>query len=117
MNTPSRAPAVKGPALNRPALTLPFHAEVVGSLLRPARLVEARARAASGALDAAGLRAVEDECIREAVAKQEGVGLQVVTDGEFRRTWWNHDFMGKLGGVEVREDPGALPLSVPPMCA
>ena len=104
MNTPSGGSAADvsgGPG--------PMRAEVVGSLLRPARLLEARERAAKGSLDAAGLRAVEDECIREAVARQEGVGLQVVTDGEFRRTWWNHDFMGKLGGVEVREDPGALP--------
>jgi len=103
MNTPANATAAGSEAVG------PKRAEVVGSLLRPARLVEARDRASKGALDAAGLRAVEDECIREAVAKQEGVGLQVVTDGEFRRTWWNHDFMGKLGGVEVREDPDALP--------
>ena len=104
MNTPAQAPAA-----NHHSSAGPKRAEVVGSLLRPARLVDARERAARGALDAAGLRAVEDECIREAVAKQEGVGLQVVTDGEFRRTWWNHDFMGKLGGVEVGEDPAALP--------
>ena len=103
MNTPANATAAGSESVG------PKRAEVVGSLLRPARLVEARDRASKGVLDAAGLRAVEDECIREAVAKQEGVGLQVVTDGEFRRTWWNHDFMGKLGGVEVREDPDALP--------
>jgi 5-methyltetrahydropteroyltriglutamate--homocysteine methyltransferase len=103
MNTPANATGAGSQAVG------PKRAEVVGSLLRPARLVEARDRASKGALDAAGLRAVEDECIREVVAKQERVGLQVVTDGEFRRTWWNHDFMGKLGGVEVREDPDALP--------
>ena len=90
------------------AMKPPFRAEVVGSLLRPARLVAVRERAAAGTLDAAGLRVVEDECIREAVKKQESVGLQVVTDGEFRRTWWNHDFMGQIGGVKVSEDPTAL---------
>ncbi|MCC6473428.1 MAG: 5-methyltetrahydropteroyltriglutamate--homocysteine S-methyltransferase [Burkholderiales bacterium] len=86
----------------------PLRADVVGSLLRPRRLLEAREKAARGELAAAALRAVEDECIREAVARQESVGLQVATDGEFRRTWWNHDFMGRLGGVEVVEDPDAL---------
>ncbi|MFM9968671.1 MAG: 5-methyltetrahydropteroyltriglutamate--homocysteine S-methyltransferase [Burkholderiales bacterium] len=102
MNTPT-------PIANAQMTPGPKRAEVVGSLLRPARLTDARERRASGTLDAAGLRAVEDECIRDVVAKQEGIGLQVVTDGEFRRTWWNHDFMGKVGGVEVREDPSALP--------
>jgi 5-methyltetrahydropteroyltriglutamate--homocysteine methyltransferase len=94
--------------MNTPAKP-PFRADVVGSLLRPARLKQARERRAKGEIDAAALRVVEDECIREAVAAQERVGLQVVTDGEFRRTWWNHDFMGQIGGVQVSEDPNALP--------
>jgi 5-methyltetrahydropteroyltriglutamate--homocysteine methyltransferase len=79
-----------------------FRAEQVGSLLRPARLVEARARRACGEIDAAALRAVEDECIAEAVRRQEEIGFAVVTDGEFRRENWWIDFVRALSGVEIR---------------
>jgi len=79
----------------------PFRADEVGSLLRPAKLKEARAAHAAGDLDAAGLKAVEDESIREVVAKQESVGLQAATDGEFRRSWWHFDFLAGLDGVEL----------------
>ncbi|HEX9571800.1 MAG TPA: 5-methyltetrahydropteroyltriglutamate--homocysteine S-methyltransferase, partial [Burkholderiales bacterium] len=68
--------------------TPPFRADHVGSLLRPAELAEARAKAKRGELSAEQLRAVQDKHIREAVAKQESVGIQAVTDGEFRRDWW-----------------------------
>ena len=70
----------------------PFHADHVGSLLRPPRLLEARAGAAAGEISGEQLRAVEDECIRDVVALQENAGLHVVTDGEFRRTYWHFDF-------------------------
>ena len=60
----------------------PFRADHVGSLLRPARLHEARADFAAGRIDAAALRTVEDEAIRDIVRKQEDVGLQAATDGE-----------------------------------
>ena len=63
----------------------PFRADHVGSLLRPELLLEARDRHAAGELDDDGLRAVEDDAIREAVRMQESVGLQSATDGEFRR--------------------------------
>lgn len=86
----------------------PFRADVVGSLLRPQRLKDARARAERGEIDAGQLRAIEDECIREVVRRQEEVGLQVVTDGEYRRGWWNHDFIGRLGGIEVVVDQQSL---------
>jgi 5-methyltetrahydropteroyltriglutamate--homocysteine methyltransferase len=79
----------------------PFRADHVGSLLRPPELREARARAAGGQLDRAGLRAVEDQCIREVVAFQESVGLQSITDGEFRRDWWHIDFLRGFDGVET----------------
>jgi len=81
----------------------PFRADEVGSLLRPAALHDARRKHESGELDHAGLRAVEDQAIRDAVALQKEAGLQVATDGEFRRAFWNNDFMWALGGVE-RED-------------
>jgi 5-methyltetrahydropteroyltriglutamate--homocysteine methyltransferase len=71
--------------------TPPFRADHVGSLLRPKRLLEARDAKARGTLDAAGLRAVEDDCIREVVRLQEDLGYRGITDGEFRRTWWHLD--------------------------
>jgi 5-methyltetrahydropteroyltriglutamate--homocysteine methyltransferase len=77
----------------------PFRADHVGSLLRPARLLEARSEHAAGRLDDGGLRAVEDEAIAEAVRKQEEVGLQSATDGEFRRASWHMDFIYALDGV------------------
>ncbi len=79
----------------------PFRADHVGSYLRPERLVRARARFFSGELDAAGLRRIEDDCIRDVVARQERVGLRGITDGEFRRTYFHVDFLERLEGVEV----------------
>ncbi len=78
----------------------PFRADEVGSLLRPAELKEARAKFADGKLDAAGLKAVEDRCIRAVIARQEAAGLKAVTDGEFRRSWWHFDFLAGLDGVD-----------------
>jgi 5-methyltetrahydropteroyltriglutamate--homocysteine methyltransferase len=82
----------------------PFRADQVGSLLRPPEIKEARARLERGEMSAGELRAIEDRCIRKAVARQESLGLQVVTDGEYRRGWWNHDFLGKIDGVEIELD-------------
>jgi 5-methyltetrahydropteroyltriglutamate--homocysteine methyltransferase len=79
--------------------TPPFRADHVGSLLRPEPLLRARARFADGEIDAAELRAREDDAIRDAVRMQEGLGLQSVTDGEFRRASWHMDFIYQLGGV------------------
>jgi 5-methyltetrahydropteroyltriglutamate--homocysteine methyltransferase len=77
----------------------PFRADHVGSLLRPAKLHTARADRAAGKITAAGLRAVEDEAIRAAVALQREVGLQSATDGEFRRATWHMDFVYQIGGI------------------
>jgi 5-methyltetrahydropteroyltriglutamate--homocysteine methyltransferase len=82
----------------------PFRADHVGSLLRPPALLRARAEHAAGTLDAAGLRAVEDEAIRDAVAMQEEVGLRSATDGEFRRTSWHMDFIYQLGGIRQTDE-------------
>ena len=81
----------------------PFRADHVGSLLRPERLHEARRKAAAGEISKEALRAVEDECIVEVVKLQEDIGLQVVTDGEFRRTWWHFDFLSGFDGFELGE--------------
>ena len=78
----------------------PFRADHVGSLLRPAALKEAREKRAKGALSAAELKAVEDREIERVIRKQEEAGLQAVTDGEFRRSWWHLDFLWGLDGAE-----------------
>jgi len=78
----------------------PFRADHVGSLLRPAALKAARERFAKGEIDAAALKAVEDREIEGVIKKQEQAGLQSVTDGEFRRSWWHLDFLWGLDGVE-----------------
>jgi 5-methyltetrahydropteroyltriglutamate--homocysteine methyltransferase len=79
----------------------PFRADHVGSLLRPQRLLDARARRRLGEIDARQLRAVEDEAIREAIKMQVDVGLKSITDGEFRRDSWHIDFLEQFGNVAV----------------
>ncbi|GIX47954.1 MAG: 5-methyltetrahydropteroyltriglutamate--homocysteine methyltransferase [Candidatus Tectimicrobiota bacterium] len=71
-----------------PQATAVPRADVVGSLLRPDYLREARRAFRQGRLDEAALRAVEDRAVLEAIALQEGVGLDVITDGELRRQSW-----------------------------
>jgi 5-methyltetrahydropteroyltriglutamate--homocysteine methyltransferase len=77
----------------------PFRADHVGSLLRPDRLLHARAEFEAGRIDGSELRDVEDESIRAIVAKQEEIGLQSATDGEFRRASWHMDFIYQLDGI------------------
>ena len=79
----------------------PFRADHVGSLLRSGPLKQARARRERGELTAGQLREVEDREIEKIIKKQEDIGLKAVTDGEFRRAFWNYDFLGKLDGVEA----------------
>jgi 5-methyltetrahydropteroyltriglutamate--homocysteine methyltransferase len=68
----------------------PFRADQVGSLLRPPGLTKANLK----------------EKIREVVAKQEAIGLESITDGEFSREWWHLDFLKQLDGVTVAQNPG-----------
>jgi methionine synthase II (cobalamin-independent) len=82
----------------------PFRADHVGSLLRPPALLQAREDHAAGRIDTEALRAAEDEAIRDAVRMQEDVGLQAVTDGEFRRTSWHMDFIYQLDGIHTADD-------------
>lgn len=77
----------------------PFRADHVGSLLRPKHLLRAREEHRKGQLGADELRRIEDEAIRVAVKMQEDVGLQAITDGEFRRSSWHMDFLYQIGGV------------------
>jgi 5-methyltetrahydropteroyltriglutamate--homocysteine methyltransferase len=84
--------------------TPPFRADHVGSLLRPPELLKAREDFADGRIDAEELRVIEDDAIRDVVRKQEEVGLQSATDGEFRRASWHMDFIYQLGGVNRAEE-------------
>jgi 5-methyltetrahydropteroyltriglutamate--homocysteine methyltransferase len=77
----------------------PFRADHVGSLLRPPKLLQARDDFAAGRIDAVALREVENEAIREIVRRQEEIGLQSATDGEFRRASWHMDFIYQLDGI------------------
>jgi 5-methyltetrahydropteroyltriglutamate--homocysteine methyltransferase len=87
----------------------PFRADHVGSLLRPAELLKAREDLVAARIDAADLRAIEDRSIRDAVAFQEEVGLESITDGEYRREVFYTDFYCRgLGGVNVAYDPSAI---------
>jgi 5-methyltetrahydropteroyltriglutamate--homocysteine methyltransferase len=81
--------------------TPPFRADHVGSFLRPKYLLEARAQKAAGQITAEQLRLVEDKAITEIVKFQEDVGLQSITDGEFRRTYFHIDFLEQIGGVKT----------------
>ncbi len=78
---------------------LPLRGDHVGSFLRPKALLDARADFAAGKIDAATKRAAEDAAITDVVKFQESLGLQSVTDGEFRRTYFHTDFLLQLNGV------------------
>ena len=87
----------------------PFRAEHIGSLIRPPELLQAREQHAAGGSIATALRAIEDEAIRGVVKLQEDLGLQVVTDGEFRRGTYSDSFTSAgITGVEIEmtEDQG-----------
>ncbi len=86
----------------------PYRADHVGSLLRPAELHEARAKAKAGAIAASQLCEVEDRLIRAAVARQEAIGLELVTDGEYRRDFWHLDFLRQLEGVGLTAPVGMM---------
>ncbi|MBI3704277.1 MAG: 5-methyltetrahydropteroyltriglutamate--homocysteine S-methyltransferase [Rhizobiales bacterium] len=81
--------------------TPPFRADHVGSLLRPAALKQARLKRERGEIAADALRGIEDREIETIIKRQEDIGLKAVTDGEFRRAFWNYDFLGALDGVEA----------------
>jgi 5-methyltetrahydropteroyltriglutamate--homocysteine methyltransferase len=80
--------------------TPPFRADHVGSLLRPDTLKEARGKRERGELSAAALTTIEDQEIEKVIRKQEEIGLKSITDGEFRRAFWQIDFLERLDGVE-----------------
>ncbi|MCU1614656.1 MAG: 5-methyltetrahydropteroyltriglutamate--homocysteine S-methyltransferase [Frankiales bacterium] len=87
----------------QPTTTPPFRADAVGSYLRTDAVHEARTRHAAGEIDDASLAAIEDRDIVALIEEQEKLGLEAVTDGEFRRAYWHFDFFAGLDGVELGE--------------
>ena len=91
-----------------------YHSEVVGSLLRPTYLAEARQQLESGALSPAAFKSIEDRAASEAIALQEAAGIDVITDGELRRyAFYGHlidsvEGFDKLGGwaIPFRDESG-----------
>ena len=77
----------------------PYRADHVGSLLRPRSLLDAREAWKAGRLEQGRLTQLENQAIRDVVALQEEIGLQAVTDGEFRRTLWHADFLTSFDNV------------------
>lgn len=83
-----------------------YHAEHVGSLLRPPWLLAARAANQRGELAAGQLRELEDRAALEAIELQREAGMQVFTDGEVRRANWMEGLLGSIGGVVTVKRPG-----------
>ena len=79
----------------------PFRADMVGSLLRPAEIKTAREALAHGKIDAAALKALEDECIARAVKKQEEIGIDIIVDGEMYRGDMTAYFSEHVEGLDL----------------
>lgn len=80
---------------------IPFRWDIVGSFLRPQKLKEAREQFKQGNITQDALTEVEDEAISDLIKKEKEIGLNAVTDGEFRRRWWHLDFIAGLDGITV----------------
>jgi 5-methyltetrahydropteroyltriglutamate--homocysteine methyltransferase len=100
-------PAIE-PIEEKTRMSKPIRVENVGSLLRPAELLEIRARYGAGNVSAAELKRAEDAAVDDAVALQEQLGLDVLTDGELRRRGWLTHFFESVDGFEMGAGP-ALP--------
>ena len=93
----------------------PFRADQVGSLLRPQKLKDARDKAQRGEITADALAAIEDKLIRVAVKRQEEVGLQAITDGDFRRQSWSGDFLTAIKNVVQVTSAASRPQAETPL--
>jgi 5-methyltetrahydropteroyltriglutamate--homocysteine methyltransferase len=80
------------------AMNPPFHADHVGSLRRPQPLIEAHSSCLQGKLKPQALKELEDKAIDDAIAMQERVGTQAITDGEMRRNNWRDRFFERVDG-------------------
>ena len=86
----------------------PFRYDYVGSFLRPQKLKEAREQYIHHTITYDQLKEVEDACIIDLVQKQKNAGFHVITDGEFRRSWWHMDFFWGLNGIEKKNTAKGL---------
>ncbi len=86
----------------------PFRYDYVGSFLRPQELKKARQDFEEGKITKDELTKVEDECIVDLISKLKELGYHVITDGEFRRSWWHMDFFWGLNGIEKRKTKDGL---------
>src|SRR3989440_12837786 len=86
-------------------MKVPYHADVIGSLLRPRYLSEAQAALAAGRISNEEFKRIEDRAVDQAIAMQEGCGLDVVNDGELRRFSFLDHLLGDMEGVA--DMPGA----------
>jgi methionine synthase II (cobalamin-independent) len=84
--------------------TTPFRADHVGSLLRTPDVLQARDDFEHGRISASDRRLIEDAAVRAVVRMQEDIGLQGVTDGEYRRASWHMDFIYQIGGITKAHD-------------
>ncbi|MGE0059398.1 MAG: 5-methyltetrahydropteroyltriglutamate--homocysteine S-methyltransferase, partial [Dehalococcoidia bacterium] len=79
-------------------MAAPYRADHVGSLLRPPELLQARQDHRDGTISADKLRELEDRCIDRALQLQKDAGLDVFTDGEYRRAWWAGELAASIEG-------------------
>ena len=86
----------------------PFRYDYVGSFLRPEKLKAARIAFEKGHISREELKETEDECIGKLIRKLKELGYHVITDGEFRRSWWHMDFFWGLNGIEKRNTRDGL---------
>ena len=80
-------------------ITSPYRYDFVGSFLRPENLKQARKDFKAGKINREQLTTIEDEAVRDLVAKQKKAGYHIITDGEYRREYWHLDFMWGFNGV------------------
>ena len=90
-----------------------YRAEVIGSMLRPSYLKEARAAFEQGDLPVRDFKRVEDRAVDQVIAMQEGTGVDVVTDGEMRRFLFMGPITENVVGIELVEQDSATPWSTP----
>lgn len=87
----------------------PFRYDYVGSFLRPESVKEAKKQFEEGKISKDQLDTVINDAIRDVVAKQKAAGYHVITDGEFRRTYWHLDFMWGFEGVAHKQSGSGVP--------
>ena len=87
---------------------IPGRYDFVGSFLRPQALKDAKEKLAGGAITESEYNKVVEEEITKVVAKQKELGFHIITDGEFRRSFWHLDFMWGLEGVAPANNGGGV---------